>query len=107
MNSSREVTAIAKLPIYTPLFTASLYVNIRQGFSFLLGWYFLVVFCAIRVTGSALQVVSIKNPTNIGDAIGAAILQSIGISLLLLACIGLLRRACVNTRTVMLDNDEN
>lgn len=92
MISDREAVAIAELVVYSPLFIGSVYVNMRQGFSRQLGWYFLTVFCVIRLASGAMGVVSAENPTNITDVVWASILGSFGLSPLLLASFGLLHR---------------
>lgn len=59
----------------------------RQGF---LGWNFVYGFCAIRITGAALSIVSINKP---GLKTTAAIVNSMAISPLLLAALGVLAEA--------------
>lgn len=92
MVSTKESIAIAQLVIYLPAFFASIYVSYRQGFSRQLGFLYLVIFCALRTAGASVQIVSQQNPESIADATWAGILSSIGLSPLLLASFGLLKR---------------
>lgn len=92
---SREGVAIGEIAIYAPLILAATFVAFRQSFFKQIGWVYLVVFCALRLASGAIGVLSADHPTNQSDAAWTAILGSIGLSPLLLACMGLLKRVSV------------
>lgn len=88
----RHGIAIFSLIIYLPCFFVAVYVALRHGFAKSAGWYFLVTLSLVRIVGSCLELATIANPTE-GLFTGAAVCKSIGISPLILACVGLLQRA--------------
>lgn len=90
-----EGVAIAELVVYIPVALCAIFVVIRHGFHKQLGWIYLVVFSGIRISGSVLEILSTKNPDNINEKEWAIILQSVGLSPLLLATLGLLKRMFV------------
>ena len=84
----------AELVVYIPaLFTAA-YISHRHGFGRNAGWIFLVVFSLIRIVGSCFQIEVASKPTK-NLLIATSIINSIGLSLLLLATLGLISRAYV------------
>ena len=95
--TTRESIAVAELVVYIPTFALALFVCARQGFSRGLGFFYLVIFSAIRVAGAVVEILSQQNPSNKSYAEWAGILSSIGLSPLLLASIGLLGRVYVQT----------
>ncbi|KAK2846310.1 hypothetical protein FQN49_005852 [Arthroderma sp. PD_2] len=88
----RHGVAIFSLIIYLPCFFVGAYVALRHGFSKSAGWYFLVTFSLIRTVGACLELATIANPTK-GLFTAAAVCSSVGLSSLILACVGLLQRA--------------
>ena len=92
MLTEREDIAIAQLAIYIPSIFIAIYVSFRHGFVRQLGWVYLVIFGGLRTAGAAIEILSVKHPTSRTDATWAAILSSIGLSPLLLAALGLLKR---------------
>ncbi|KAK4696221.1 hypothetical protein P7C71_g1666, partial [Lecanoromycetidae sp. Uapishka_2] len=92
MLSEREDIAISQIAVYIPALVVALYVTIRHGFVRQMGWVYLVIFCVLRIAGAIMQVLSAQHPTNREYATWGAILGSIGLSPLLLAAIGLLKR---------------
>ena len=97
--TTREAIAVAELVVYIPAFAIALFVCFRQGFTRQLGFLYLVIFSAIRTAGAVVEILSQQNPTNTSDAEWAGILSSIGLSPLLLASIGLLKRTYVQRHT--------
>ncbi|KAJ5970117.1 uncharacterized protein N7479_000035 [Penicillium vulpinum] len=87
-----EHVAIAELIIYIPTALLSIWVVICHGFHKQLGWVYLSIFSAIRVGGAVMEILSTKNPNNANDKEWALILQSVGLSPLLLSTLGLLKR---------------
>jgi hypothetical protein len=92
MISTAESIAIAELCVYVPIFILTVFVVIRHGFQKQLGWIYLSIFCIIRLAGAGFKIESIHNPTNKTDIEWAAIFQSVGLSPLLMATMGLLKR---------------
>jgi len=87
-----NAVSIAELVVYVPCLITSIFLAIRHGFGKSAGWYFLIVFCLARTIGPAMQLATISNPTNTSLYTGYTILQSVGLSPLLLATLGLLGR---------------
>lgn len=92
MTSPSESLDIAELAIYLPLLFLTLFVVFRHGIHRQSGWIYLAIFCLIRIIGAALGIAAAKNPSNVSDLEWSAILGSVGISPLLLASLGLLKR---------------
>jgi hypothetical protein len=91
MVATAEIIAIAEVCVYIPIFILTIIVLFRHGFQKQLGWIYLAIFAAIRAAGAGFKISSEISPnkTNIE---WAAILQSVGLSPLLLASMGLLKR---------------
>ncbi|CRL26808.1 unnamed protein product [Penicillium camemberti] len=87
-----EHVAIAELIIYIPTALLTIWVVLRHGFHKQLGWIYLSIFSGIRVGGAVMEILSTKNPNNANDKEWAVILQSVGLSPLLLSTLGLLKR---------------
>ncbi|KIN02310.1 hypothetical protein OIDMADRAFT_41432 [Oidiodendron maius Zn] len=87
-----ESIAIAELCVYIPIFILTVIVMIRHGFQRQLGWIYLAIFCIIRLVGAGFKIESVHHPTNKTDTEWSAILQSVGLSPLLMASMGLLKR---------------
>jgi hypothetical protein len=92
MISTPEAIAIAELCVYSPIFLLTFVIVFRHGFKRQSGWVYLAIFCIVRIAGAALKILSAKRPQSIDDAEWAAILQSVGLSPLLLTTLGLLKR---------------
>ncbi|CAG8161299.1 unnamed protein product [Penicillium salamii] len=92
-----EHVAIAELIIYIPTAILTIWVVLRHGFHKQLGWIYLCIFCGIRVGGAVMEILSTKNPDNANDKEWAVILQSVGLSPLLLSTLGLLKRVSDET----------
>lgn len=83
--------SIVELVIYSPLLVAAALLCQRHGFERSSGWVFILILCIIRITGSACNLVTYSAPsTSLYQAV--FILDSIGISPLLFATLGLLTR---------------
>ena len=91
-----EHVAIAELIIYIPTVLLTILVVLRHGFHKQLGWIYLSIFSGIRVGGAVMEILSTKNPNNANDKEWALILQSVGLSPLLLSTLGLLKRVSVS-----------
>lgn len=92
MISTPEAITIAELCIYTPIFLLTAVLLFRHGFKRQSGWIYLAIFCLVRIVGATFKIESTKNPRSKTDLEWSAILQSVGLSPLLLASLGLLKR---------------
>lgn len=87
-----EQVAIAELVVYIPISLVTIWVVLRHGFHKQLGWIYLFIFSGIRIAGAILEILSVHNPTNANYEEWALILQSVGLSPLILSTLGLLKR---------------
>jgi hypothetical protein len=87
-----EHVAIAQLVVYIPTALLTVWVVLRHGAHKQLGWVYLAIFSIIRIAGSAMEIQSVNNPANSSNQEWAIILQSVGLSPLLLSTLGLLKR---------------
>ncbi len=87
-----ENVAIAELVVYVPTALLTIWVVFRHGAHKQLGWIYLAIFSIIRIAGSAMEIQSTKNPGDATSQEWALILQSVGLSPLLLSTLGLLKR---------------
>lgn len=92
MVSTVEAIAYAEICVYIPIFFLTAFVVFRHGFQKQLGWIYLAIFSVIRLAGAGFKIAQSHNPTNKTDIEWAAILSSVGLSPLLLASMGLLKR---------------
>ena len=99
MLPSDESLASAQIATYVPVLFASAVIVIRHGFHKQLGWVFLAILAIVRIIGSSFEIAAAKNPHNSTDVEWGAILQLVGISPLLLASLGLLKRIIDETPT--------
>jgi len=95
MVSGTKVISICELCVYIPIFFLTLIIIFRHGFNRQLGWIYLVIFCLVRSAGAGFKLASENDPTNATDIEWAAILSSVGLSPLLMASMGLLKRVYV------------
>jgi len=92
MVATHEVIAYAEICVYVPIFILTLIVVFRHGHQKQLGWIYLAIFALIRIAGAGFTIASEHNPTSNTDIEWSAILQSVGLSPLLMASLGLLKR---------------
>ncbi|XXG96584.1 hypothetical protein Hte_002871 [Hypoxylon texense] len=85
--------SIAQIVIFVPSLFLALVLAIRHGFGRSSGWFYLIAFSLARIIGASLQLATISDPTNIGLHVGAATLQNIGLSPLIMVMLGLIGRA--------------
>ena len=89
--SSSVSLAIAELTIYLILAPMVLFALVKHRLVGLLGWFYLSAFCAVRIAGDAITISDrdhkTPNPTT------SAILNSVGLSPLILATAGVLHEA--------------
>jgi len=104
MVSTAEAIAYAELIVYIPIFLLTAVIIFRHGFQKQLGWIYLTIFCIIRVAGAIFEIKREHAPTNKTDIEWSEILQSVGLSPLLLASMGLLKRVSVTQPTFNYEN---
>jgi hypothetical protein len=80
----------AQLAIYAALSIPVIYILFRHGRIGLIGWFYILGFCSLRVVGGALSLSSDKSGI---PSTTAATISSIGLSPLLLGISGLLHEA--------------
>lgn len=90
--------SIAQEVVYAPALAIAIVLAIRHGFGRSSGWLYLIIFSLMRMIGAALQLATINDPTNIGLVTGAATVQSVGLSALILVMLGLLNRVLESIR---------
>jgi hypothetical protein len=91
MSGTVSGVPIAQLVVFAVLFQPSLYILFKHGKRGILGWLCVQSFCLVRVVGSILQIIQEENNTT--SNLGTLILSSVGLSPLLLACLGILHEA--------------
>ncbi|TVY18875.1 hypothetical protein LARI1_G004010 [Lachnellula arida] len=95
----REGIAIVDLALYIPLIITVIFVLIRHGFQKQLGWIYLLIFTIVRTAGAVMELLRIHNTSNSTYLEWSLILSSVGLSPLLLASLGLLKRVIDCTST--------
>jgi hypothetical protein len=88
---SQGGVSIFELLIYFPAIVVAAIVCSRHGFGRSSGWIFTLILCLVRIVGASCQLATYQSPTQ-GLLEAVIILESIGISPLLLATLGLLSR---------------
>ncbi|PVH77620.1 hypothetical protein DL98DRAFT_573643 [Cadophora sp. DSE1049] len=91
MVHTEEAIAYAEICVYVPVFILTLIVVFRHGFKKQLGWIYLAIFCVIRIAGAGFKIDESKSPDKTNTE-WSGILQSVGLSPLLMASLGLLKR---------------
>ena len=92
MLTPRASIAVVEIIVYVPCAIALGFVLYRHGLSNQVGYYYLVTFILLRLTGAGLEIGADKKPNNQSLYAWAAILSTIGISALELGGLGLLMR---------------
>lgn len=91
--------AIAEIVYYTPALGIAIWLSIRHGFRRSSGWIYLLLFSTVRIVGASLQIAATTtSPPNMSLYIGAATLQTIGLTPLILTLLGLLGRVLESIR---------
>lgn len=91
----------ASLAIYILLLQPTLYIFYRHGWPGFLGWFYLQIFCILRIVSNALSLTAPLDPTPFSVSSSTAgsnnqsslIVNNIGLSPLLLATAGILHEA--------------
>lgn len=88
---ARDTIALVELIFYIPFLFVSAFVCFRHGFSRSSGWLYTLVLCIVRIVGGIMQFIS-RNDHSTGLLQTIMVLDSVGLSPLLLATLGLLSR---------------
>lgn len=97
----RGYVSIAELVVYIPALVLALVVCARHGLHRASGWMYTVVLCVVRIVGAICQLVTYSDHSE-GLLTATLIIDSIGISPLLLATLGMLSRLCVHSTPLVL-----
>ncbi|KAJ6138744.1 hypothetical protein N7471_005230 [Penicillium samsonianum] len=89
----RHGISILEIIIYSPTLFIALWMAFHHGFKRSSGWFFFNLFCLARIVGAVCYLATIQSPSNVNLYIAWAVCTSLGLSPLILACIGLLSRA--------------
>ena len=92
----RGYVSIAELIVYVPALILAFILCARHGFNRASGWIYTIILCLVRVVGSVCQLLTYSNHSD-GLLQATLIIDSIGISPLLLATLGMLSRLLVTT----------
>ena len=86
--------AIAELSIYILLLPVVIFILVRHGKPGIFGWLFLSIFCVLRIVSSGLQISDgIQASDGKPTSVTATIVNSVGVSPLLMALSGILSEA--------------
>ncbi|KAE9976840.1 hypothetical protein EG328_002368 [Venturia inaequalis] len=87
----RGWVAVIEIVVYIPALLIALYICKKHGFTRSSGWMYTLILCVVRIAGSVCELLTFSNSsTSIIKTM--IILDSIGLSPLLLATLGLLSR---------------
>jgi len=89
--SKQNGVSILELVIYFPLLVGAAVVCKRHGFGRSSGFIFTLILCLVRIVGACCELATIESDSK-GLIETYLILQSVGLSPLLLATLGLLSR---------------
>jgi hypothetical protein len=91
MVHGRDIVSAIELAFYIPMTFAAIVTCFRHGFNRSSGWVFTLILCVVRIAGAVCQFLSRSNhSTNLITT--TIIIDSIGLSPLLLATLGMLSR---------------
>jgi hypothetical protein len=88
---SRDIVAIIELLFYLPTVILAIITCFRHGFHRSSGWIYTLILCQVRIAGAICQFLSHSNHSS-GLIQATIIIDSIGLSPLLLATLGMLSR---------------
>ena len=89
--NSRGGVSIFELVVYFPALAVAAVVCGRHGFGRSAGWVFTLILCLVRLVGACCQLATYHSETK-GLIEAVLIVDSVGISPLLLATLGILSR---------------
>lgn len=97
---TRGWVSVAELIVYLPLLAAAIVTCLRHGFKKSGGWIYTLILCVVRIVGAVIQLLTYHDAST-GLITAYFIIDSIGLSPLLLATLGMLSRLYdwINART--------
>ncbi|ERS96984.1 uncharacterized protein SPSK_02673 [Sporothrix schenckii 1099-18] len=84
--------SIVQLVFFLPSLFIAGTLCYRHGIRRSAGWIYLVILSLMRIIGASMELATIASPDNVSLATGASILQTIGLSPLILMLLGLVTR---------------
>ncbi|KAF1937187.1 hypothetical protein EJ02DRAFT_458942 [Clathrospora elynae] len=91
MMHARDIVAAIEIAVYIPAAILAVIICVRHGFNRSSGWIYMLILCIVRIAGAVCQFLSRQDHSN-GLIEAKIIIDSIGLSPLLLATLGLLSR---------------
>lgn len=88
---SRGILSVVELVVYVPTFIIAIIICSRHGFARASGWIYTVILCLVRIVAAVCQLLTYTDHST-GLLKATLIIDSIGISPLLLATLGMLSR---------------
>ena len=98
MLHAREWVSVVELIFYIPTAFVALWTCSRHGFKRSSGWIYTLLLCIIRIAGAICQLLARNNPSNTNLIQAAITIDSIGLSPLLFATLGMLSRLYVSLK---------
>lgn len=89
-SSSTSAIADAQLAVFAVLALPATYNLIKHGARGFLGWFYVCLFCAVRIVGSAMEINDLKKGTL---SVATEVISSLGLSPLMLSAAGVLHEA--------------
>jgi len=90
--TSNEKVSAGQLAVYSIFLLCGIYLCIKHGFGRTAGFLYIVIFSLARIIGDAMLLATIQNPDDFSLYIGWAVLNGIGLTILILVSLGLLLR---------------
>ncbi|KAI4863015.1 hypothetical protein F4820DRAFT_428415 [Hypoxylon rubiginosum] len=82
--TEQDNISIAQIVVFVPSLVIATALAIRHGFTRGSAFFYLIAFSLARIIGASFQLATVSDPTNINLHVGAAILQNLGLSPLIL-----------------------
>lgn len=93
MVSERFAIAVAEIIVYAGLLPIALFVTVRHGIFRSFGYFYLCIFCCLRISAAGLGIASeTDGHTNRTNLVWSEILGSVGLGPLLIAGFNLITR---------------
>jgi hypothetical protein len=89
--STRGWVSVAELIVFVPSAVAAIVICKKHGFGRSSGWIYTLILCIVRIAGAICQLLT-YNDKSTGLLTAYVIIDSIGLSPLLLATLGMLSR---------------
>ncbi|CAG8360303.1 unnamed protein product [Penicillium salamii] len=89
----RHGISLMELVVYIPTSLLAVYVAHKHGYRKSSGWVYFVIFSLVRVVGSCCHLATLADPNSTNLYVAYAICIAIGLSPLIVSCVGLLSRA--------------